>query len=88
MAQTSASASTEEKKNGLTLEHQARMFDGYVRQYTHFSESTQTEMTFTVFVPFAAELGPVPVLYFLSGRPVGDISDRQRERKHRKFLLY
>ena len=38
-----------------------------MRKYTHASSSTGTDMTFSVFVPPAAALHAVPVLYYLSG---------------------
>ena len=44
-----------------------KCFGGYVRSFRHASTATGTPMTFSVFVPPQAEVGPVPVLYFLSG---------------------
>ncbi len=42
-------------------------FGGEVKKYTHLSVSTGTTMTFSVFVPPAAKLHAVPVVYYLSG---------------------
>jgi S-formylglutathione hydrolase len=52
---------------GAALVAKARCFDGWSETYTHHSESTGTEMRFTVYRPPQAEAGPVPVLYWLSG---------------------
>jgi S-formylglutathione hydrolase len=45
----------------------AKSFGGWVETYKHRSESTQTEMRFTIFRPPQAEKGNRPVLYWLSG---------------------
>ncbi|KTD57728.1 S-formylglutathione hydrolase [Legionella shakespearei] len=44
-----------------------RCFAGYQNVYAHFSESTQSDMRFALYLPPAAEQKPVPVLYWLSG---------------------
>lgn len=45
-----------------------KMFNGHHERYRHFSESTQTEMVFAVYLPPQALQGyRVPVLYWLSG---------------------
>lgn len=44
-----------------------RSFGGVQGVYTHSSSSCACDMTFAVFLPPAAEYGPVPVLWFLSG---------------------
>jgi S-(hydroxymethyl)glutathione dehydrogenase/alcohol dehydrogenase len=51
----------------MDLKSTNRAFGGEVRKYTHASSSTGTEMTFSVFVPPAAALHAVPVVYYLSG---------------------
>jgi S-formylglutathione hydrolase len=52
----------------VQLKNQWRAFGGYLRQYTHFSRATQTNMTFSVYLPPAAESGKrVPLLWYLSG---------------------
>ena len=42
-------------------------FGGELKKYSHASSSTGTTMTFSVFVPPAAKLHAVPVVYYLSG---------------------
>jgi S-formylglutathione hydrolase len=44
-----------------------RAFGGVQGVYRHRSAATGCEMTFGLFLPPAAEKGPVPVLWFLSG---------------------
>ncbi|MCL9683161.1 S-formylglutathione hydrolase [Legionella maioricensis] len=42
-------------------------FDGIQSVYTHWSEETQSDMRFAIYLPPAAEQKIVPVLYWLSG---------------------
>ena len=53
----------------MTLEtlSENRSFGGVQGVYRHNSDATGTDMTFAVYLPPAAEKGPVPVLWFLSG---------------------
>lgn len=44
-----------------------RCFGGVQGVYRHASAATGTEMTFGLFLPSEAKLGPVPVLWYLSG---------------------
>ncbi|MEZ5725535.1 MAG: S-formylglutathione hydrolase [Paracoccaceae bacterium] len=44
-----------------------RSFGGIQGVYRHASDATGTDMTFAVYLPPAAEAGPVPVLWYLSG---------------------
>ena len=44
-----------------------RSFGGVQGVYRHASGATGTDMTFAVYLPPAAEAGPVPVLWYLSG---------------------
>ncbi|WBU61741.1 S-formylglutathione hydrolase [Paracoccus albus] len=44
-----------------------RSFGGVQGVYRHASPATGTDMTFAVYLPPAAEKGPVPVLWYLSG---------------------
>ncbi len=44
-----------------------REFGGYLNRYRHDSEVCHCPMTFSVYLPPAAEKGPVPALYWLSG---------------------
>ena len=46
---------------------QSRAFGGTQAVVSHISECCQCDMTFGLFLPEAAELGPVPVLWYLSG---------------------
>lgn len=46
---------------------QNRAFEGVQGVYSHASEATGGEMTFAVYLPPAAQLGPVPALWYLSG---------------------
>jgi S-formylglutathione hydrolase len=50
--------------NTLSQHH---CFGGVQGVYSHFADSTNCEMRFSVFIPPQAEHGPVPVLTFLSG---------------------
>jgi len=45
----------------------ARCFDGRQLRFRHASQVLSCDTTFSLFLPPAAELGPVPVLYWLSG---------------------
>ncbi len=45
----------------------ARIFGGQQNRYQHTSTTLSCEMTFSVFLPPQAELGYVPVIYYLSG---------------------
>lgn len=53
-------------------------FGGYLNRYTHYSESCQCEMTFSVYLPPQAELGKVPALYWLSGLTCNDDNARTK----------
>ena len=54
-------------KSGLTLKEEHSVFGGSLKKFGHTSSSTGTEMTFSVFLPPAARVAEVPVLYWLSG---------------------
>ncbi|MEM1020817.1 MAG: S-formylglutathione hydrolase [Pseudomonadota bacterium] len=51
----------------LTLVSENTCFGGTQRVYSHPSAATGTQMTFGLFLPPQAELGPVPLLIYLSG---------------------
>ena len=53
----------------MTAEHvsEAAAHGGVQRVYRHRSSATGTDMTFSLFVPPAAEGGPVPLVWYLSG---------------------
>jgi len=44
-----------------------RAFGGVQGVYAHASQATGTEMTFGLYLPPAAEAGPVPLVWFLAG---------------------
>jgi S-formylglutathione hydrolase len=44
-----------------------KMFDGVQHVYKHASSSTQTDMTFGIYLPPQARSGKVPVVVYLSG---------------------
>jgi S-formylglutathione hydrolase FrmB len=46
---------------------QNKMFGGYSRRFKHQSDVLGCSMTFTIYLPPAAEAGKVPIIYFLSG---------------------
>lgn len=49
------------------LRSQNRCFGGTVGFYAHHSQTCNSEMRFSVYVPPQAEAGPVPIVYWLSG---------------------
>jgi S-formylglutathione hydrolase len=51
----------------LTTLSETRCFGGIQRTCSHLSEATGTSMRLAVYLPPAAERGPVPALIFLSG---------------------
>src|SRR5690606_29164740 len=51
----------------LELVSESRCFEGFQRTYRHQSESCRCTMQFAVYLPPAAERGPVPAVYWLSG---------------------
>jgi S-formylglutathione hydrolase len=51
----------------LTLRNRHACFGGTVEYYSHPSKECGCMMNFSVFVPPQTSLGPVPVLYYLSG---------------------
>ncbi len=50
-----------------TLDKEWASFGGRQQLYTHQSEETGTPMTFSVYLPPQYDVGPCPVLYYLSG---------------------
>ena len=51
----------------MEIVSETKCFGGVQRTLRHDSEATGTPMQLAVFLPPAAESGPVPALYFLSG---------------------
>ena len=54
-------------KPTLELVSESRCFDGRQLVYRHASTACACTMRFAVYLPPAAEKGPVPALYWLSG---------------------
>ena len=56
-----------------------RCFGGWQRQYTHFSETLNCSMRFSIYLPPQIEAGvKVPVLYWLSGLTCSDENFMQK----------
>ncbi|WP_434778061.1 S-formylglutathione hydrolase [Neisseria sp. Ec49-e6-T10] len=55
-----------------------KVFGGWHKQYTHYSESLACTMRFAVFLPPQAEHQQVPVLYWLSGLTCNDENFMQK----------
>jgi len=53
-------------------------FGGWLKRYTHFSNSCNCEMTFSVYLPPGTESEPVPVVYWLSGLTCTDDNFRTK----------
>lgn len=51
----------------MQLQSENRSFGGRQQVWTHNAQATGTEMTFGLYLPPAAEDGPVPVVLYLSG---------------------
>lgn len=58
---------------------QAKVFDGWHKQYIHQSSTLNCEMRFAIYLPLeATEDNPVPVLYWLSGLTCTDENFMQK----------
>ncbi|MFV0449302.1 MAG: S-formylglutathione hydrolase [Vibrio sp.] len=58
---------------------QAKVFDGWHKQYIHQSRALNCEMRFAIYLPLeATEDNPVPVLYWLSGLTCTDENFMQK----------
>ena len=62
----------------MQLISQVKSFDGYINRYQHQSSSTQTVMTFSIYLPLQAESEAVPVIYWLSGLTCTDENFMQK----------
>jgi len=62
------------------LKSNVKVEGGFMKQLSHWSEATQCEMTFSVFLPTPASrtAPPPPVLYFLSGLTCSDENARTK----------
>lgn len=57
---------------------QVKEFGGWLKRFTHKSESCHCDMTFSVYLPAKAETAKVPVLYYLSGLTCTDDNVRSK----------
>nr|WP_230971707.1 S-formylglutathione hydrolase [Nitrogeniibacter aestuarii] len=55
-----------------------KSFGGWHKRYRHRSSATGTDMIFAIYLPPAAETGPVSVLYWLSGLTCTDENFMQK----------
>ncbi|WP_086480975.1 S-formylglutathione hydrolase [Oceanospirillum sanctuarii] len=60
-----------------------RSFGGWHKQYRHRSQVLNCEMRFAIYLPPQAAVGPVPVLYWLSGLTCTDENFMQKAGAHR-----
>ena len=64
---------------------QAKVFDGWHKQYIHQSSTLNCEMRFAIYLPLeATEDNPVPVLYWLSGLTCTDENFMQKSGAFKK----
>lgn len=64
---------TQEKKNIPVIESQVKLGEGSLYKVNHWSESNQSRMTFSIYIPDTKRgESPPPVLYFLSGLTCSD----------------
>lgn len=62
----------------LELVSQNKVFEGWHKQFSHRSTSTNTDMRFAIYLPPQAEKQAVPVLYWLSGLTCTDENFMQK----------
>lgn len=53
--------------SSLELLEEHRMFGGWQQRYRHVSDTLNTTMTFSIYLPPTQDDTPPPVLYWLSG---------------------
>ncbi|MFJ5357297.1 S-formylglutathione hydrolase [Pectobacterium sp. CHL-2024] len=58
--------------SSLELLEEHRMFGGWQQRYRHVSETLNTTMTFSIYLPPTQDDTPPPVLYWLSGLTCND----------------
>ncbi|CAM4101941.1 S-formylglutathione hydrolase [Vibrio neonatus] len=68
----------------IQLLSQNTVFGGLHQRYTHQAHSTNTQMTFAIFLPPQAQQHAVPVLYWLSGLTCNDENFMQKAGAFRK----
>ncbi|RID88438.1 S-formylglutathione hydrolase [Peribacillus asahii] len=62
----------------LKLIEKHRSFDGEQCKYTHYSESLQCEMTFSIYLPSNKEMKKIPLIWWLSGLTCTDDNFSQK----------
>jgi S-formylglutathione hydrolase len=79
--------------NNLELTESHKHFGGYTNTYSHFSETCQSKMNFSAYIPPEAETRKLPVLYWLSGLTcseqifITEASAQAHARKHGLILV-
>jgi len=68
----------ESEKVSLKLIEKHRSFDGEQCKYTHYSESLQCEMTFSIYLPSNKEMKKIPLIWWLSGLTCTDDNFSQK----------
>lgn len=63
---------------GMELIESIRESGGWLNRYRHDSSACACPMTFSVYLPPAAEVGPVPAVYWLSGLTCTDDNARTK----------
>jgi len=66
------------ENEALELVSATKCFDGQLQTYTHYSESCNCNMQFSIYLPPQAEKTKVPVLYWLSGLTCTDENFMQK----------
>ncbi len=67
-----------------------KQFDGYTHFYSHYSETCQIKMNFSVYLPPQAETRKLPVLYWLSGLTCSEeifMTEAQAQAHAKKYEL-
>lgn len=62
----------------MELVSQTKSFGGWLKRYTHMSDTVKGSMTFAIYLPPQAEHTKVPVLYWLSGLTCTDENFMQK----------
>lgn len=68
----------ESEKMSLKLVENIRSFNGEQRKYTHYSESLQCEMTFSIYLPSNPDNKKIPLIWWLSGLTCTDDNFSQK----------
>lgn len=62
----------------LAVKNAWRLCGGWLKQCTHLSSATKTNMTFSIYLPPQSETMPVPMLWYLSGLTCTDENFMQK----------